>query len=78
MLHTYRSILAVAALFAATSAFSGEEEACTGCHAPGDLEGMSADAIVEEIRNGGFPPHKKFADLGDEDLKAIAIAMADY
>jgi len=76
MLSRHLAFLTVAAVFAAPAAFSGEEEQCMNCHAGEDFEGMSTDAIIDEIKNGGFPPHKKYAELGDEELKAVAAAIA--
>jgi hypothetical protein len=37
---------------------------------------MSATDIEVSLRDSGISPHKKFADLSDEQIQAIATNMA--
>jgi cytochrome c551/c552 len=74
---TLKSLIATAALCAMTPAFGGGHDACLGCHEPdAEFKGMSADSIAAAIKDAGIRPHKKFSGLSDEEIQAIANALA--
>ena len=52
--------------------YSADASACMNCHDGGEFSGMSAADILADVRDPGIPPHKRFADVSDEDLQAIA------
>jgi hypothetical protein len=57
-------------------AFSADASACMNCHDDGEFAGMSTADIIADTRDPGIPPHKRFSNMSDEDLQAIAAKLA--
>jgi hypothetical protein len=83
IIHTriFQRLLSLAILTATTSlgstAFAADSSACIGCHDDGEFSGMSAANIAAAVKDTSIPPHKRFAELSDADLQAIAKEFAD-
>jgi cytochrome c553 len=71
-----RRFIVLAAVLAGGSAFAGGQDACLGCHETSDFKGVSADAIATAVKDAGIRPHKKFSDLSDAEIQAIADVLA--
>jgi hypothetical protein len=53
-----------------------DTSACMNCHDDDEFSGMSTSDIIADIRDPAIPRHKRFADVSDEDLQAIASELA--
>jgi hypothetical protein len=58
------------------ASFSADASACMNCHDDDEFSGMSTADIIADARDPGIPPHKRFSDVSDEDLQAIATELA--
>lgn len=70
------SVCLVAVPLAVPLAIAADKSACMGCHADDEFAELSAGDISAAVRDAGIPPHKRFADISDADLTAIAAALA--
>jgi hypothetical protein len=68
---------ALALLFATLPALGDGHDACQGCHDADEFSGMSAEAIAAAVKDISIRSHKRFKDLSDETIAAIAGAFAD-
>lgn len=57
-------------------ALSADTSACMNCHDDDEFAGMSTADIVAGATDATIPPHKRFADLSQEELQAIATELA--
>ena len=66
-----------AALLSISSlACAADTATCMKCHDNDEFSGMNAADIVADIRDPAISLHKRFADVSDEDLQAIARDLA--
>ena len=56
--------------------FGADTSACMNCHDADEFSEMSAADIVADVKDPGIPPHKRFADLSDADIQAIADKLS--
>jgi hypothetical protein len=57
-------------------ACGADASACMNCHDDDEFSGMTTADIIADIRDPAIPPHKRFSDVSDEDLQAIARDLA--
>jgi hypothetical protein len=76
MLRMHTCGLLLAGLLVGSAAVADGHSTCSKCHDADEFVGMSATDIEVSLRDSGIPPHKKFADLSDEQIQAIATNMA--
>ena len=69
-------ILSLAVLTFSPAGFGADTSACMDCHDDDEFTGISAADIVAAARDTGIPPHKRFTDVSDDDLQAIAAELA--
>ena len=68
--------LSLALLMFSPANFAADTSACMNCHDADDFFEMSAADIITDTRDPGIPPHKRFDDLSDEELRAIADELS--
>lgn len=73
---TLKTTAALIALGFSTVSFGADTSTCMKCHDSDEFSGMSAADIIADARDPGIPPHKRFADVSDADLQAIAEELA--
>jgi hypothetical protein len=56
--------------------FGADASGCMNCHDADEFAEMSSADIVADIKDPGIPPHKRFADMSNEELQAIAAELA--
>lgn len=66
----------VAGLFTTAAALADGHIACAKCHEAEEFAGMSAASIEADLRDTGIPPHKRFAELSDAQVQAIAAELS--
>jgi hypothetical protein len=65
----------IALLALSPVSFGADASACMGCHAADEFAGLSSADIVADLTDAGIPPHKRFADLSQEEIEAIAAEL---
>lgn len=73
---TKLTAVSAALLLSSPLAIGGDATACMNCHDSGEFSGMSAADIIAAATDPGIPPHRRFADVSQEDLEAIAAELA--
>jgi len=68
--------LLLAGLLAGSAVVADGHSTCSKCHDADEFFSMSATNIEVSLRDSGISAHKKFADLSDEQIQAIATTMA--
>ena len=63
-------------IFFMNGVFADGHDACLKCHEGAEFAGLSAAEVGEDLRDPGIPPHKKFADLSDEQIQALIAELA--
>jgi hypothetical protein len=68
--------ICTALLSISSLACAADKATCMKCHDNDEFSGMTAADILADIRDPAISRHKRFADVSDEDLQAIASELA--
>jgi hypothetical protein len=70
-----RRALSLLVLVAAGAQADGAD--CSGCHAPDELNALTLEEIMAALGDPGIPPHRKFAELSEEQVREALGRPAD-
>lgn len=73
---TFKLILILAVIAINPAALGADESGCLACHSKNEFDKLSAGEIGAAVKDAGIPPHKKYADISDEELQLIVKAFA--
>jgi len=76
MSRMYLSGFFLAGMLFVTVAQADGHSACAKCHDADEFSGVSAAELEAGLRDTSIPPHKKFTELSDEQVQAIAAELA--
>jgi len=68
-----RSLLAVVLVWMTVQA-QAEPGGCEKCHDAEEFDGLDAEAVREALTDTAIPPHRKFAELTEAEVKALLEA----
>jgi Spy/CpxP family protein refolding chaperone len=68
--------ICTALLSISSLACAADTATCMNCHDDDEFSGMNAADILADLQDPGIRQHQRFADISDEELKAIAAELA--
>ena len=54
-----------------------DPSACLNCHAAGEFSAMDSKAVAEVLADAGIPAHGAFAELTEDEVKALLEALSE-
>lgn len=48
---------------------------CLDCHGADELKGLDVKAVKDALADPGIPPHKKFAELTEDQIAEILASL---